>query len=431
MEFQISDLVVEKTGISKRQVLAVLHLLEQGASIPFIARYRKEVTDNLDEEQIALIEIENEKFTEIAHRKETIIASIESQGQLSPELKKAIEDTWNTAVLEDLYLPYKPRKRTRAMIAREKGLEPLSEFIMKQAFGSVEHEASKYVNDTVTSVEEALQGARDIVAETINENSEARERIRQLFSHEAVISSKLIKSKIEEASKYEDYFDYSEKLSKCPSHRLLAIRRAEREGLLRVDISPTEDKATELLHRQFVKNRTESASQMALAADDAYKRLLKPSIENEFASDSKRVADVQAIEVFRNNMRQLLLSPPLGEKRVLAIDPGYRSGCKIVCLDEQGNLLHNETIYPHKPQEERAMASKKLISMVSQYKIEVIAVGNGTAGRETEMFLKRLTFDRSLKVFMVNEDGASVYSASPVARESFHNTTLPFVVPFR
>lgn len=419
MENLLTDLVAAKTGISKRQVMAVVHLLEQGATIPFIARYRKEVTGNLDEEQIALVQTEHERFSEIAHRKESILSSIESQGQLSAELKKAIESTWDASVLEDLYLPYKPKKRTRAMIARENGLEPLSQFIFKQAFGSVEFEAAKYLNDKVASVEEALQGARDIIAETVNENTEARERIRQVFAHEAVITSKLVKTKKEEAAKYEDYFDYSEKLSKCPSHRLLAIRRAEREGLLRVDISPSEEKSLEILQRQFVKNRTECAQQVSRAVEDAYKRLLKPSIENEFASNSKMLADVQAIEVFRNNLRQLLLSPPLGEKRVLAIDPGYRTGCKVVCLDEQGNLLHNETIYPHKPQEERAQASKKLISLVSQYKIEVIAVGNGTAGRETEMFLKRLTFDRDLKVFMVSEDGASVYSASAVAREEF------------
>lgn len=419
MDNKIIELVARETGISIRQIMAVVHLLGEGASIPFIARYRKEVTGNLDEEQIAAIQSEHEKFSELASRKQTILHTIEKQGLLSDALKSAIEDCWNGNELEDIYLPYKPRKRTRAMIARENGLEPLANLLLQQGFGDIMVVADKYLSENVASVEDALQGARDIIAETINEHKEARERIRRLFAQEAVISSKLIKSKVEEASKYEDYFAYSEKLQKCPSHRLLAIRRAEREGLLRVDISPQEDNALNAISRLFVKNSSQAAMQVKTAGEDAYKRLLKPSIENEFAAESKLKADIQAIEVFKNNLRQLLLAPPLGEKRVLAIDPGYRTGCKLVCLDEQGNLLHNETIYPHKPQEERGPAAKKLISMVSQYKIEAIAIGNGTAGRETEQFIKRLPFDRDIKVYVVSEDGASVYSASPVAREEF------------
>lgn len=419
MENKIIELVARATGISIRQIMVVVHLLGEGASIPFIARYRKEVTGNLDEEQIAAIQTEYEKFSELASRKQTILHTIEKQGMLTNELKSAIENCWNSNELEDIYLPYKPRKRTRAMIARENGLEPLANLLMQQGFFDIMHVAAQYLNEKIASVEDALQGARDIIAETINEHKEARERIRHLFAQEAVISSKLIKSKAEEASKYEDYFDYSEKLQKCPSHRLLAIRRAEREGLLRVDISPQEDNALNAIYRLFVKNSSQAAMHVKMAGEDAYKRLLKPSIENEFAAESKIKADIQAIDVFKNNLRQLLLAPPLGEKRVLAIDPGYRTGCKLVCLDEQGNLLHNETIYPHKPQEERGPAAKKLISMVSQYKIEAIAIGNGTAGRETEQFIKRLPFDRELKVYVVSEDGASVYSASSVAREEF------------
>ncbi len=419
MENKIIELVARATGISIRQIMAVVHLLGEGASIPFIARYRKEVTGNLDEEQIAAIQTEYEKFSELASRKQTILHTIEKQGMLTDELKSAIEDCWNGNELEDIYLPYKPRKRTRAMIARENGLEPLANLLLQQGFVDIMPVAAQYLNEKVASVEDALQGARDIIAETINEHKEARERIRRLFAQEAVISSKLIKSKAEEASKYEDYFDYSEKLQKCPSHRLLAIRRAEREGLLRVDISPQEDNALNVISRLFVKNSSQAAMHVKMAGEDAYKRLLKPSIENEFAAESKIKADIQAIDVFKSNLRQLLLAPPLGEKRVLAIDPGYRTGCKLVCLDEQGNLLHNETIYPHKPQEERGPAAKKLISMVSQYKIEAIAIGNGTAGRETEQFIKRLPFDRELKVYVVSEDGASVYSASSVAREEF------------
>lgn len=411
--------ISKATDISTRQVMSVIHLLEQGSSIPFISRYRKEQTGGLNEVEIGNIKINYDKFVKLSERRNFIIESIDSQDKLSEELKTQILDCWDPVVLEDLYLPYKPKRKTKASIARENKLEPLADRIMQQADGNVEEWAKHFVTENVKTTDEALQGARDIIAEIISENRDIRETIRKAFDHSAVISSKLVKTKEEEAQKYQDYFEFSEKLSKCPSHRLLAIRRGENEGVLRVDISPDNTRVIESLNRMLVKRNNEAAEQVELAISDSYKRLLKPSIENEYANISKEKADLEAIEVFAQNLKQLLLSPPLGQKRVLAIDPGFRTGCKLVVLDAQGNLMHNENIYPHKPQEDRRTATRKLVSLVDMYDIEAIAIGNGTASRETESFIKRIRFSKEIKVFVVSEDGASIYSASAIAREEF------------
>jgi uncharacterized protein len=415
----ISELVAKITGISIRQTTATIDLLEGGATIPFISRYRKERTGGLDEEQIENIQKQHKVFTELTERKETILSVIEKQGKLTDELRNQINSTWDSNVLEDIYLPYKPKKKTRATVAREKGLEPLAEIIFKQQNIDIDKIASSFVNDDVKNIDEAIQGASDIIAEQISETPQARERIRTLFGEDAVITSKVVKSKAEEAEKYRDYFEFSQKLAACPSHRLLAIRRGEKEGFLRVDISPNEETALKRLKYLFIKAKTNCASIVEKALEDSYSRLIKPSIENEFAGLSKETADISAIDVFAGNLKQLLLAPPLGKKRIMGVDPGYRTGCKIVCIDEQGNLLHNETVYPHKPQEETSQAMKKLSSLVASYKIDAIAIGNGTASRETESFVKRIAFDRELKIYVVSEDGASVYSASSVAREEF------------
>jgi len=408
-------------GINTRQVGNTVELINGGATIPFIARYRKERTGGLDEEQIEQILKQNEYFTELISRKETILGVIEKQDLLTDELKQKIEDTWDANTLEDIYLPYKPKKRTRASIAKEKGLEPFADIIFDQKNIDIEAIASGYLNDKVSSIEEALAGVNDIIAEKISENPSARERVRNTFEESAIITSKVVKSKADEAIKYKDYFDFSQKLDKCPSHRILAIRRGEKEGYLRVDISPNAENALKKLKYLFVRGNNKCAEIVQAAMEDSYSRLIKPSIENEFAGLSKNTADISAIDVFAVNLRQLLLAPPYGKKRILGIDPGYRTGCKVVCIDEQGNLLHNETIYPHKPQEETSMAMKKLSSLVSSFKIYAVAIGNGTASRETESFVKRIKFDRELQVFVVSEDGASVYSASSVAREEFPN----------
>lgn len=411
--------ISKATDISTRQVMSVIHLLEQGSSIPFISRYRKEQTSGLNEVEIGNIKINYDKFVKLSERRSFIIERIDSQDKLSEELKTQILDCWDPVVLEDLYLPYKPKRKTKASIARENKLEPLADRIMQQADGNVEEWAKHFVTENVKTTDEALQGARDIIAEIISENRDIRETIRKAFDHSAVISSKLVKTKEEEAQKYQDYFEFSEKLSKCPSHRLLAIRRGENEGVLRVDISPDNTRVIESLNRMLVKRNNAAAEQVELAISDSYKRLLKPSIENEYANISKEKADLEAIEVFAQNLKQLLLSPPLGQKRVLAIDPGFRTGCKLVVLDAQGNLMHNENIYPHKPQEDRRTATRKLVSLVDMYDIEAIAIGNGTASRETESFIKRIRFSKEIKVFVVSEDGASIYSASAIAREEF------------
>jgi len=412
-------IISEKLGISIRQIGSTIALLEEGATIPFLSRYRKEATGSLDEVEIGKIKDEKEKFEELEKRKVTILKTIEEQQQLTPELKNLIDNCYDLNELEDIYLPYKPKRRTRAMIAREKGLEPLAKIIMKQYETDPENRAQQFVNDDVPDTLAALAGARDIIAEWVNENQAARNIVRKSFGREAIITSKAVKGKEEAGVKYRDYFDSSEPLKRCPSHRLLAMRRGENEGFLKISISPEEEKTVSSLENYFVKGRNESAAQVALAVKDCYKRLLSPAIETEFLSSSKEQADAEAIKVFAENLRQLLLAPPLGQKRVLAIDPGYRSGCKIVCLDAQGNLIHNETIYPHPPQSEVSQSIRKVSALVTTYKIEAVAIGDGTASRETEAFIKKIRFDRDLQVFVVSEDGASIYSASKVARDEF------------
>jgi uncharacterized protein len=405
--------------LSENQIKNALQLLDEGATIPFISRYRKEMTDNMDEVQLADANELYDKLKELEKRKVTILSTIEEQGKLSVELKARIDNCWNATELEDIYLPYKPKRRTRAEIAREKGLEPLAKMIMSQNSNDLERLALPFVKNTVENVDDALNGAKDIIAEWINESEAARNSIRRIFDYEAIISSKLIKGKEEEGQKYRDYFDMTEKLKRCSSHRLLAMRRAESEGILRVGIAADEDACIEKIERIFVKSQNESGALVLEAVKDAYKRLLKPSIETEFANESKAKADTEAIRVFVENLRQLLLASPLGQKRTLGIDPGFRTGCKVVCLDAQGNLLHNETIYPHPPKQEQAQAIRKVQKMVEAYDIQAIAIGNGTAGRETEQFIQHVRFDRKVQVFAVSENGASIYSASKIAREEF------------
>ncbi len=419
MNNKIIEIIAQNLGIKPHQVSSTINLLNEGATVPFISRYRKERTGSLDEVQIQQIKEQNEKFVELEKRKETILKTISEQEQLTPDLQQRIENCYDTVELEDIYLPYKPKRRTKATIAREKGLEPLAKIVMKQEERDPLFRAGSFLNEEIETAEDALSGARDIIAEWISENERARNIVRRSFDAGAIVSSKVIKGKEEEAAKYRDYFDWNEPLKKCPSHRLLAMRRGEKEGFLRISITPDESRALENLERFFVKGNNESSEQIALAVKDSLKRLIQPSIETEFANLSKEKADEEAIKVFAENLKQLLLAPPLGQKRVLAIDPGYRTGCKIVCLDEQGNLLHNETIYPHKPQEEKKMAAKKITSMVEVYKIDAVAIGNGTASRETEAFIKKLRYNREIRVYVVSEDGASVYSASSVARKEF------------
>ncbi len=412
-------LIAKNLNLREQQVANTLRLLSDGATIPFISRYRKEMTGELNEVEIQEIQIQFEKLTELEKRKEAILKSIEEQGKLTPELKKRIQECQSLTEVEDIYLPYKPKRRTRAEIAREKGLEPLAKILMRQEERDPENRALGFVKGDVNTVEEALQGAKDIIAEWVNENEQTRDRVRKCFQHEAQISSKLVKGKEKEAEKYQNYFDTEEPLRRCTSHRLLAMRRGEKEGFLRINIAPDEENALERIKRQYVKGHTLSSQLVEEAIEDAYKRLLKPSIETEFANSSKEKADEEAIKVFAENLRQLLLASPLGEKRVLSIDPGYRTGCKVVCLDAQGNLLHNETIYPHPPQNEYAQSMNKIAKLVEAYKVEAIAIGNGTAGRETEQFIQSIKFDHPVQVFVVSESGASVYSASAIAREEF------------
>ncbi len=416
---KIIQLVSKACNIRENQVSNTIDLFNEGSTIPFISRYRKERTGGLDESEIENIQKQFIYFTELASRKIYILDVIEKSGQLTDELKNQIDNSWDANEIEDIYLPFKPKKRTRASVAIENGLEPLADIILAQKDVDIKKIAKEYLNEKVTSIDDAISGASDIIAEYINENKSARERIRSLFAEESKFRSKVIKTKSEEAEKYRDYFDFEQALDKCPSHRILAVRRGEKEGFLRVDISPVEENAIKRLKYLFVKTKNACSEIVLNTIEDSYKRLLKPSIENEFAKESKLLADISAIEVFANNLRQLLLAPPLGQKRILGIDPGYRSGCKVVCIDEQGNLLHNENIYPHKPQEDTKMSAKKLTSLVETFKIETIAIGNGTASRETESFVKRIKFNQDIKVFVVSEDGASVYSASSVAREEF------------
>ena len=413
------SLIATSLQLSEKQIRNAIQLFNEGATIPFISRYRKEMTDGMDEVQLGDTKDQYDKLCELAKRKVAVLKSIEDQDKLTPDLKARIDICWSITELEDIYLPFKVKRRTRAEIARERGLEPFAKMLMKQQSNDVRHMAVSFVKGDVGDADDALKGARDIMAEWMNESEAARNSIRTIFSREAVITSKLIKGKEEEAQKYRDYFDMNEKLARCSSHRLLAMRRAETEGFLRVNISPDDDHCLERLERIFVKGETESSQQVSEAVTDAYKRLLKPSIETEFASESKAKADTEAIRVFAENLRQLLLSPPLGQKRVLGIDPGFRTGCKVVCLDAQGNLLHNETIYPHPPVNETAQAMRKVQKMVEAYDIQAVAIGNGTAGRETEQFIQNTRFDREVKLFVVSENGASIYSASKIAREEF------------
>lgn len=419
---QFSQLIAAELKLPLHRIENTLKLLTGGATIPFISRYRKEATGGLDEVQISDIHTRYEKLCELAKRKETILSTIEEQGKLTDDLRRRIADCWDSTELEDIYLPYKPKRKTRAEAARQKGLEPLAMLLMMQRENNLSARVRTFVKGEVKDEEEALKGARDIIAEQVNEDERARNLMRNQFSRQAVITAKVVKGKEteESAAKYRDYFDFSEPLKRCTSHRLLAIRRGESEGILKVSISPAdEEECNTRLEHQFVRGNNECARQVAEAVRDAYKRLLKPSIETEFAALSKEKADEEAIRVFAGNLRQLLLAPPLGQKRVMGIDPGFRTGCKIVCLDAQGGLLHNEAIYPHPPKSEYSLAARKLVKLVEQYKIEAIAIGNGTASRETEQFVTSQRYDREVQVFVVSEDGASIYSASKTAREEF------------
>jgi len=415
----IHTYISDTLQISLPSIENTIKLLDGGATIPFISRYRKEATGGLNEVQIAQISEMYDKMIELEKRKSFILKSIDEQGKVTDELKRKIDDCMEAVELEDIYLPYKPKRQTRAEIARKKGLEGLAKWLMSQAPVAVEQKAADFVGKEVADADEALKGACDIIAEWVNEDEKARQTVRNIFAREAVITSKVIKGKETEGEKYSDYFAFSAILSRCPSHRLLAIRRGEAEGFLRVSISPDDDKCIEKLLFRYVRNHSEAADYVKKAVIDGYKRLLKPSIETEFANLAKEKADDEAISVFADNLRQLLLAAPLGQKRILAIDPGYRTGCKVVCLGEQGDLLHNETIYPHPPQNEFSKSAAKITKLVSTYKIEAIAIGNGTASRETERFIANLQYDRPVKVFVVSENGASIYSASKTAREEF------------
>lgn len=413
-------LIAQETGTTEKVIHNLARLFDDGATVPFISRYRKELTGEMDEVKIQEVKNRIKFFRELEERRQTILETIEKQGKLTPELKNSIKNCLSATELEDIYLPYKPKRKTRAVMAIEKGLEPLASIIFKQENINPEEEAKKYFNDKVKDIAEALQGARDIMAEWINEDSQARQGIRNIFASSAIITSKIIKGKEPDGAKYLDYFDWQENLKRCPAHRLLAMRRGEQEGFLRVTIRPAEtEKAVEWLEKKFVKSSNAASLQVKEAVRDSYKRLLEPSIENEFAALSKEKADMESIRVFSENLRQLLLAPPLGPKRVMAIDPGYKSGCKVVILNEQGQLVHNDTIYPHPPQMEHGKSAAKISQMAESYRIEAIAIGNGTASRETEHFIRNIRFNRDVKVFMVNESGASVYSASEVARQEF------------
>ena len=418
--------IQNQTNIVVKSIEATIQLLSEDCTIPFISRYRKDQTGNLDEVQIEQIAKLNKQFIEIVKRKESILKSIEEQNALSAELKSKIENSFDLQELEDFYLPYKKKKKTKADTARENGLELLAKIIMSQRNDDIEFLASKYLNEKVTNEDEALQGARDIIAEWINENVFIRKSLRRTFQRKAEITTKVVKTKKDDeaAQKFSQYFDWSENVSKAPSHRLLAMLRAEAEGFIKLNVGLNEEDKAEVIRfmeDNLIKTNNESGEQIEKAIKDSYKRLLEPAISNETLQEAKTKADIKAIDVFAENLRQLLLAPPLGEKRILAIDPGYRSGCKLVCLDEKGDLLNNETVYPHAPQNDSAMAMKKIRSMVNAYNIEAISIGNGTASRETEFFIKKIAFDKPVQVFVVSEAGASVYSASKIARDEFPN----------
>lgn len=417
----LTQFIQNQLNIPVRGIENTLILLSEDCSIPFISRYRKDQTGNLDEVQVEQIDKLKRQYDEIIKRKESILKSIEEQGKLTPDLKEKIEKSFDIQELEDLYLPFKHKRKTKADVARENGLEPLARIIMSQKDVEVEFIASQYLNKNIANEDIALQGARDIMAEWINENIYIRKNIRRAFQRNAIIETKVVKSKNEEAEaqKYTQYFEFQELLHKSPSHRLLAMLRAEYEGFVKIKISIENEDAIAFMEQNIIKTKNDTTSHIQLAILDSYKRLLEPSISNEVLQEFKAKADAKAIDVFAQNLSQLLLAPPLGEKRILAIDPGFKSGCKVVCLDEQGNLLHNENIYPHPPQNEQVMAMKKLRSLVNAYQIEAISIGNGTASRETETLVKKTNFDRDVKVFVVSEAGASVYSASKIAREEF------------
>lgn len=419
MDRKYAEIISKSLQMAPWQVENTLKLMEDGATIPFISRYRKEATGSLDEVQLLEIRKSHIRLSELDKRRATILKNIGEQGKLTEELRKQILDASGMNELEDLYLPYKPRKKTRASVARDRGLEPLARIVIRQQDKAIVKKAEEFIAGEVGSVEEALQGARDIIAEWVSENRRSRESVRRLFGGSARIESKVIRGKENEGMKYRDYFEFSEPLSRCPSHRLLAMFRGESEGFLKIRLEPEPESAIRLLEDIFVKGHLEVSGQVREAVRDSYRRLLQPSIETEFRKLAKEKADDQAIRVFAENLRQLLMAPPLGEKSVLALDPGFRTGCKLVCLDPQGNPVHNETVYPHPPRSEQAIAAKKISSLVSSYKIDAIAIGNGTASRETELFIRRLRFDREIQVFVVNESGASIYSASKTAREEF------------
>lgn len=419
MDNLLYQMVANHTGVPFKQVTATMGLLEGGATIPFISRYRKEVTGGLDEVKIEEIQSHYDKLQELVKRKDTILKTIDAQGKLTDELQNRIEKAWDATELEDIYLPYKPKRKSRAEVARQLGLEPLASVLMMQRESNPEMAAKRYVKGEVKSVEDALKGARDIIAEQVSENEQSRNYVRNAFGRDAVLISKVVKTKEAEATKYRDYFDWQEPLKRCSSHRLLAIRRGETEGVLKVSITPNDEVCLERLERQYIRGRNESSKQIEMAVNDSYKRLLKPSIESEYANMSKEKADEEAIKVFAENLRQLLLASPLGQKRVMGIDPGFRTGCKVVCLDAQGNLLHNENIYPHPPVGKTKEAISRLQKMLEAYRIEAIAIGDGTASRETESFVKSMRFHTDVQVFVVSEQGASIYSASKLAREEF------------
>ena len=415
------QLIAQRLNLREKQVEQTIALLDEGATIPFISRYRKEATGGLDEVAVAAVAEQHRQLDELEHRKAFVLETIEAQGALTDELRARITACWDTTEIEDIYLPFKPKRRTRAQMAREKGLEPLAQRLLLRPNSDPVQEAEGFLTDEVDTVDEALQGARDIIAEQISEDEHSRQTLRRIYSREAVITSKAVKGKSEtpEAAKYRDYFEWSEPLKRCTSHRLLAMRRGESEGVLRVTITPADDeRATEQVARRYVKSGTRAAKQVEMAAGDAYKRLLRPSIETEFAASSKEQADEEAIRVFATNLKQLLLAAPLGQRRIMGIDPGFRTGCKVVCLDAQGALLHNETIYPHPPKNETVRSEQTLRRLLKDYAVEAVAIGNGTAGRETEEFVRGLHVE-GVEIFLVSEDGASVYSASATAREEF------------
>lgn len=418
---QRSQLIAQRTGLKEKYVRQVVDLLQDGATVPFISRYRKEATGGMTDVEVAQVAVELDKVTELEHRREFIISTIEGQGKLTLELKARIEDCWDATTLEDIYLPYKQKRRTRAQIAREAGLEPLADAIMKQTSTPLSQLIAKFSPSEKMEVDLALQGAKDIIAERVSEDERARQTLRTTFSIHAIIRSKIIKGKDAEGQNYRDYFDWQEPLKRCSSHRLLAMRRGEAEGILRVDICVDDEPAMERIIRQFVRGHSESSMVVQEAVEDGYKRLLEPSISNEFSASSKQKADEEAIRIFVRNLEQLLMASPLGQKRVMAIDPGFRTGCKVVCLDAEGNLLHHDVIFPHPPRAERVKAMLTVQNLVEKYDVQAISIGNGTAGRETEDFVRHIDLPDGVEIYSVSEDGASIYSASDIAREEFPN----------